>query len=832
MTDRTNESDEHERQPPRRGRRWLVALASFVVLLLIGYGFVCRYIENKLERTIAQKLDAELRIGRLYYLPPYGLRISGARLVRKSNVILNFGRTHLRLAESPFGEGPILIERFDVVSPVVRVIRTNEGFQGGPGFVKEEVKQEPQPRKKFSDFLRLRHFKIADGQLTFDDDTSKYGRELTWRDIDVDVTATQQGPALYALEAKFGNAPLVEASLAGTIDVDELLLKLDRAHLGVEVDPNQQESPLPGELQTMLKDYGVAGKLTADGKGSVPFRKLAESRYDGTVELAGGRVRVPRWKVDFNDAAIKLRLAATRSQAAPTTNPSLPGLNVQVESVHVASGGAALDLSGGTLAIDTASRTWSLRELAGSVGISQDAAVQAGAVREAIEKYKLAGAVDFTAAADGPLKPEADRRLDQSIRHEVVLRPRGVALQPTKFPHPLREVGGGGTIRIANGEIVAEKLAGLYGEDRWRLDAARVPIEDFREHIQVNEIAGAAEFHPPSLEYPRALRATVRALNPSGEFLVSGSVDITPKGEPGTRAKYDMMVSSDAGAFAVTKKLIPVTNIRGDAYLKRQGGPGTVEVRTFDGKTLGGTISGKANFVTSKPRSYEGTASLREIDLSQITSYYTISDKEKHKLVGRGFANVELDGALDKEIALDTLRGKGRLEVMDGEFFELPVLGTVSRTVAGDKRRDLGTAGEAAAHLTVAGRRIHVREGAVSAPILGVQGDGTIGFDGTLDLDLVAAPLADWRDKLKQTNIPIVSDVTGELAGAIQRTLNAATRGLLYEFRVSGNIKDPQIKTVPVPVLSEARAALFGHMLGRPKGKRLIDLLDRKPDEK
>ena len=43
--------------------------------------------------------------------------------------------------------------------------------------------------------------------------------------------------------------------------------------------------------------------------------------------------------------------------------------------------------------------------------------------------------------------------------------------------------------------------------------------------------------------------------------------------------------------------------------------------------------------------------------------------------------------------------------------------------------------------------------------------------------------------------------------------LNVATRGLLYEFRVGGKVADPQIKAVPTPVLSEARALIFGRML-------------------
>ena len=820
---------------PRKRRRWWVGLAILLVPLVIGYAMACRYLERKLEDAVSQKLDAELKIDGLLYFPPYGVRITGANLIRKNNVVLNVGRLSLKLAENPFGDDPIVIERFDVADPVVRIIRTKEGLQGGPGFVKEDVKKEPEPKKKFSDFLRLRKFAITNGTVVYDDDTNPYSRDVTWRDINVRIDTAQQGPSLYTYALTFGNAPVADVSAKGSIDVDALVLAFDAVHVAAQVDPKEAESPLPSEVQRILKDYGVAGRLTFDGKGSVPFRELHSSTYDGFVELKGGNLTVPQWKTHFDDASIKLRLAATRPSAplitaatAPATKPSMPALNVAIESVRVGSGGASLTLNGGTVAIDPATREWSLRQLAGKVEVAPGTSARAGAVRDAIEKLKLAGAVDFTAAAGGPLQPDSSRRLDESIDHEVLLYPRNVTIQPKEWPHPLREIGGG-VVRVTRGEAVGENLSARYGEDLWLLNGARLPFEALsRRRVLIREADGAIDFHPPSPEYPKALRGTVRALAPAGEFPVSGEWDIDLDQLPGQRAQYDLVVSSDAGTFNVTPKRIPITNIRGDAIVRREGLVGIVDIRSFDGDSLAGTVSAKAQFITTKPRSYAGTASLREINLAELTKFFELPEKDKHKLVGRGFANVELSGEMEKETAMDSLLGRGRIEVFDGDFFQLPVLNPVAKAVAGGgdrEKRDLGTVGEAAILFSVKGRTIHVREAALSAPLVGIQGGGDITTDGKLDLNLVAAPLADWRDKFKQTNIPILSDVTGEVAGAIQRTLNAATRGLLYEFHVGGDLKKPQIKTVPSPVLNEARAILFGQMLGKPKDKRLIDSL-------
>src|SRR5262249_30211721 len=137
------------------------------------------------------------------------------------------------------------------------------------------------------------------------------------------------------------------------------------------------------------------------------------------------------------------------------------------------------------------------------------------------------------------------------------------------------------------------------------------------------------------------------------------------------------------------------------------------------------------------------------------------------------------------------------------------------------------TVGDAATVFDVADEQILLRDAAVSAPILGLQGGGDVGLNGSLDLHVVAAPLADWRDRLRDTKIPIVSNVAGEIAGAVQKLLNTATGTLLYEFRVSGNLHEKAIiDTVPAPVLTDTAATVFGRMLNPQHGQRPLDWFD------
>jgi hypothetical protein len=178
-------------------------------------------------------------------------------------------------------------------------------------------------------------------------------------------------------------------------------------------------------------------------------------------------------------------------------------------------------------------------------------------------------------------------------------------------------------------------------------------------------------------------------------------------------------------------------------------------------------------------------------------------------------------------------RASGEFEVFRGDFWTIPILGDVAGRVpdrrgkAAPAEPGLGTVGEAAGVFEVGGGVLTLRDAAVSSPALGVVGSGTIGLTGErrLDLRIVAAPLGDWRDKVKQTNVPILSDVAAEVFGAVQRLVNTAAGALLYEFRVTGTLSERHVDTVPVPVLTEPAAVLFGRMLHGGDDHKLLQTM-------
>jgi hypothetical protein len=55
--------------------------------------------------------------------------------------------------------------------------------------------------------------------------------------------------------------------------------------------------------------------------------------------------------------------------------------------------------------------------------------------------------------------------------------------------------------------------------------------------------------------------------------------------------------------------------------------------------------------------------------------------------------------------------------------------------------------------------------------------------------------------------------------------VNTATGALLYEFRVTGTTGQRHVATVPVPVLTEPAAVLFGRMLRGDDERKLLETM-------
>ncbi len=291
-------------------------------------------------------------------------------------------------------------------------------------------------------------------------------------------------------------------------------------------------------------------------------------------------------------------------------------------------------------------------------------------------------------------------------------------------------------------------------------------------------------------------------------------------------SSYDLIVSTDNCTFSLTSRQIPVQRIRGDVSLT----PAGVQLHGLEGELFGGrvTATGQWNRSSDSLGSYDGDLTMRNVDISRAIRLWESTSEPSLK--GKLYAEATFSGATDSSHPAadwgNAFRASGEFEVINGDFFKRPVLREITRRIRGLKQAS--TAGDAAAVFDVANSIITLRNFAINSPILGVQGGGKVGFNGQVDMNVIAAPLADWRDKLTETKIPLISNIAGSIAGGIQKLFNTATGVFLYQFRVSGNLNDKvRVDTIPTPVLTDTTAAVFGRMLTATKGTHPLDWFRR-----
>ena len=783
-------------------RRWRWIILALLVLLLLGAGeyYISRAIATKLRDTANGKLDAELRLGTVIYVPPMGAWVWNAQLVRVGQPIVQIPRAMIHLAKLPLRDQPIIISSLTLEEPRLNL---------SPGAFRNIMKpgaQEKAPRK-LSGMLQLKRVRVRDARISYSDPNAS-GPPTVWRNLSLDAETVQQSPSLYAL--RFGSRadPLGDASAAGTIDVDELMLNLQTVAVKMRAEPDPSSTPLPQGVQEFLKKYRIHGGVAIYGKGKVLLRDPQQSSFTLDLALQDAIAQIPP-----NDLAVD-RVAASIVCSKRAGEP----VNVRVDQFELSADDKQVFVDAGELQLDAASSTWKLTDLDGYI-IARRPLHPTTQPKLKFNRYQFSGRCDFTAALSGAFGLRGKDPW-QAIEHEIVVKPRGASFLPKDFAHRVEDINGG-EIRLANGTIVFHELAGTYGGDRLRLRAARLPVKGLPRLAQWREISGTVTFHQPLRRYSPTLDKIFDALNPDGQFVIAGSWTNERISDETRKRSYDLIVSSDTGSFALAQAELPLKKIRGDATVT----PAGVVLHGAQAELLGGTVAATGRWTRGDADSYDGDLTLRDVDLAQLRQLHGSGNS---RLKGRVFAQATVFGTTSEQEKLKGLRAGGEVEIERGELFHLPVLKDIFANVKG--MSDVAMVSDAAAVFDIADGQIRLRDAAVSAPALGLQGTGTLGLDGTVDLKVVAAPLSDWRAGLKETNVPLVSDVAGELAGAIQKLLNAATGTLLYEFRVSGDLKKVQIVTVPTPVLTDTAAFVFEKMLAPPKkGQRPIELLRHQP---
>jgi hypothetical protein len=446
-------------------------------------------------------------------------------------------------------------------------------------------------------------------------------------------------------------------------------------------------------------------------------------------------------------------------------------------------------------------------------------------------RYVQSGRIDFEGTAAGVYGRGSGASTQPVQRANLVAKLDRLSIYPPNFPEPIDAISGQITVR--SDRAMVQNLTALYGNDRLELNQAIISLADVSTRIEILNILGSAEFVAPAARYPAPLSTVMDQLRPSGKLDVQGVAQLYRRGNR-LEPDYALELIPQGSGVTLLDNRMPVTDLQGQISLT----PRLIELKYVEGNAYGGKVALRGNLVPRMPLKYDGEFRAQDVDVALIAqSLGHFKSDGSPRATGRAVAKLKFSGELPKRGEGDpfkSLVAHGRLYVKEGNFWSTPALDGMVKEIK--FAHDALTAGQAAAAFDAKDGVVTLNRAAINSSALGVQGTGTFtlerGKSSEMNLRLVAAPLGDWRRKMRSTGIPLISDVAGDIAGTLQNIVNTATSQLLYEVRVTGNVGDPKITTVPAPILTDSVASLFGVMMRGTPPDRLIDEIDgRDPDE-
>ncbi|CAN5649366.1 hypothetical protein BH09PLA1_BH09PLA1_36990 [soil metagenome] len=799
----------------RRRRRWAVVVVVAIGLIVTAFfvlpSVVAPIVQQKLEVMVSNHLHARIEIGSLSYRFPYGVTVRDAKFISDEShgglQLLSVKSLELALARIPLRGGPIIVKKFTVVDPVIHIVRREDGTMVGSQLARRaQESPRPRDRMKLSDVLQLREFTLSGATVRFEDRMHPDAKPMEWRNIGARLDLNPQSASRYTFRFAADSKPVARIELSGAADVDSLVLELDKLAVTADVRRDAPSSALPAQLQEILDRLGVQGVVRVEASGQVPLKDPKSGQFAVDVILDRVSAQPPDQPWAMDELSGKLRAERGAGEQADR-------INLSISDVIASGMGATLELPTALGTVDMVRKVWSVQGVSGHVRASS---IAPDGKKQHVGRYVQNGRIEFEGGAGGSFAPEGKR----IQRAEMLATLDHFSIQPPKFPQPIEALSG--RVRLSTDRAMLQNFTALYGNDRLVLNQAIVSLADPSRNIELLNLLGSVEFGSPAPKYPAPLDQVVFQLQPSGRIDFQGVAALHRNGKQ-FQPDWALQLFPQGGGVMLLDRKVPVTNLRGEIAVA----PRLIEMKFVEGDAFDGRVALNGTLVPRMPIKYQGEVRAQDTDLTLLSnSLGLLKPDGSPKLSGRAVGSVRFTGTLPKKgegDPLQSLAARGRIYVKDGNFWSVPVLDNVVSEIK--FARDVLTAGEAAAVFEVKDGQVEVHRAAINSTALGIQGSGTVGLDGALDLNLVVAPLGDWRRKIKSTGIPLLSNVAGDIVGGLQKLVNTATSQLLYQFRVTGRAQEPKIAAVPAPILTDNAASLFGMMMRGTRADRLIDAI-------
>ncbi|MFQ5965092.1 MAG: AsmA-like C-terminal domain-containing protein [Candidatus Scalinduaceae bacterium] len=267
-------------------------------------------------------------------------------------------------------------------------------------------------------------------------------------------------------------------------------------------------------------------------------------------------------------------------------------------------------------------------------------------------------------------------------------------------------------------------------------------------------------------KFPELLKNELFRIEPEGWVDINidfESKDIDPQGS------YSIVVDTIGSGIRLKKIPISISDIDARVNIENK----KIVSREFNGTFSGGRINGTIDIDrTSTDGKYMGRLRFRETDLAELVEKYF---KTKHKLTGICEGKIEFHG---KGKDLKDFVAEGRVKLKEGYISEVPPLLSIMNLL------NLSIPTKETFHsadikYTVENDVINIKELKVLSNTMELGGLGKMGFDGTLDLMVVAGFSQEMFSQ-----IPIIGQVVDYVVAGVRKKLT--------KVQITGTFSNPK----------------------------------------
>jgi uncharacterized protein involved in outer membrane biogenesis len=746
-----------------------VVLAA-IVLCAISPVVLHIFIRRQLQSLVASQLDAKLDIGSVDYVFPYGLALTNVVVTQRSPAarplqMVTIPRLELILANSPLDAGPLVVEKLIISDPQIHLLRPrNETSQA-------TTNSSAMPAK-ISSLFQLHEFSLRGGQFIYEDHRIADAMPMVFNQLNVHLRSTGDAPAQYTFEIACDDGRRASLRCTGSANVDDLLVNVASCSLSMGIDPAGPDSTLPANMQALIRSWQARGILQVDLAGTVPLRHPLDGVYHSTIQLRNASGIVPGLQLPIDSLAFKLDCSDAIGENA----------RANIILLDASAGDVRLSIADASATADLIARTWQLNLKQARIDTGRSRAALPESLRASLEKLRLTGAADFALDAAGPLT----RRAIADASGTLVVRPHDLTMQPDGFDQPINGFADA-TVTFANGDLSFQSLRATYADNLLFINTAKVHATDLPNQLRASDLSGCLTLGPAGT-YPAALAPYLRDTRPIGPFFFDGSVFVDSlSSQPAV--DYHVDVHTTRGRLTLGASRITL----GDIDTLVSVTPAGARMSRLNASLLDGSITGTGSIQFTPGFPYEVRADCRDFELKRLADDLAKPGEQPIRISGRGVLSSHLHGTFpsDGTPAYNTLAGDGEFEIRRGDFWELPILGSI----AGAFSKDSLTFGAAAGQFRIGGGKTHFNHIVVSSPLLGVEGSGDVAFTGALNLEGIADPFGSWGDRIAFAPLSAIF-------GAVQRTINFATSQVLYQIRVTGTTSNPKTSKVLAPLVT------------------------------